>query len=821
MLSIQAMSGGSEAYYLALAKEDYYRKGGEPPGRWYGKGAKLLNLKGRIEDASLRHVLLGYDPASQQALVRNAGKENRQPGWDLTFSAPKSVSVLWSQAPPETRQAIQQAQAQAVDKALDYIEKEAAWTRTGKGGCERRQAKLVVAKFEHGTSREQDPQLHTHALIANVGLRPDGSTGTIESHPIYKNKMAIGALYRAELAHQLRRNLGLEVEKTKTAFEIKGVSKGLMTEFSKRREAIEEALEEKGLTSAQAASVAALDTRETKRDVPRQQLFKEWQEVGRRLGWTTEQAQALIRPGPVPTTQDPDTLFQDTIQELTRTNSTVTRRDLVRHIAQAAPAYGCSAAEVLSLVDDGLNQSDVVSLGVHDKEARYTTRGLLEIEQQLLRQVEHSRKEQGPVVPKEKVKQGLACRPTLSAEQYQAAYHITATPGTVKVVSGKAGTGKTFMLDTARQIWQGEGYRVLGTALAGKAAKGLDEGAQIPSSTLHRLLEDLDRRKTTLGPRDIVVVDEAAMVGTRQLAQLVDHTTKARAKLVLVGDAKQLQPIETGGAFAKIGTVVGQSKLTDIRRQQDPWQRQAVHHLSEGEAALALESYARRGLVTIGADRQGAMRALVQDWQREGLARPEDSLILVGTNGEAATLNRMVQRERLAHGHLEGMPLKVDRERFYAGDRVLCTRNSTLVKNGDIGTVVAVNPKDQSLKMNLGKRTVTLHVEDYPHVKLGYATTTHKAQGATVDNCYVLAGGPMQDQQLTYVQASRARHQTRFYTDSLSAGEDLQTLLKDMSRSREKRLAHSFLEREEPELRPDVTQTPPPRPHRPDLHLSL
>ena len=251
MLSIAQMSGAGQGdYYLNLAQEDYYTKGGEPPGEWFGEGAKAQGLAGEVEASALRNLLQGYSPEGHETLVQNARKENRQSGWDLTFSAPKSVSVVWSQADNETRSAIEKAHKEAVHSALSYLEKEAGVTRRGSGGYEKENAKLTFAVFEHGTSRAQDPALHSHALLINAGLRADGSTGTIESRGVYQHKMAAGALYRAELSYQLEQSLGLVSEKKGRAFELTGVSKELQKEFSTRRQEIEQHLSETPLTKS-------------------------------------------------------------------------------------------------------------------------------------------------------------------------------------------------------------------------------------------------------------------------------------------------------------------------------------------------------------------------------------------------------------------------------------------------------------------------------------------------------------------------------------------------------------------------------------------
>ena len=220
MLSISPplRGAGKGNYYLDLAREDYYLEGGEPLGEWHGRGAKELGLSGTVEREQLSSLLDGYHPKTKGELVKNAGAENRQSAWDLTFSAPKSVSVLWSQADAETRREIQQAHGEAVGRALNYLDHNAGSTRRGEGGAEKESGKLVVATFEHGTSRAQDPQLHTHALVLNVCTREDGTTGTIESRELYQQKMTAGALYRTELASQLEKRLGVETVRKNSWF---------------------------------------------------------------------------------------------------------------------------------------------------------------------------------------------------------------------------------------------------------------------------------------------------------------------------------------------------------------------------------------------------------------------------------------------------------------------------------------------------------------------------------------------------------------------------------------------------------------------------
>jgi conjugative relaxase-like TrwC/TraI family protein len=248
MLSIWLLSAGSEEYYVNLAAEDYYLTGGEPPGKWVGGGCSFFKLGTYVDADEFRHIFNGFhpnpdtepgQPPPKEPLVQNAGKKHRQAGWDLTFSAPKSVSVAWTQGKREVRDSIQRLHHQAIAETLQFAEATLAQSRTGHAGQgELVAVKLVAAVFEHGTSRAADPQLHSHAVLMNLGVDEDGQTRSIVSKTIFQNKMLLGVMYRAHLAHLLFVELGLAAQCKGTAFELKGVPEDLIEHYSKRRQEI-------------------------------------------------------------------------------------------------------------------------------------------------------------------------------------------------------------------------------------------------------------------------------------------------------------------------------------------------------------------------------------------------------------------------------------------------------------------------------------------------------------------------------------------------------------------------------------------------------
>ncbi len=795
MLSIGAASGG---YYAALSSEDYYHDGGEPPGQWTGRGAEAFGLTGQVDKEQFLNLCEGFSPLGTTRLVQNAGMENHRAGWDLTFSAPKSVSVLWSQADEATRKEIQEAQFEAVKKALEYLEREAAYTRRGHAGSEREECDLLIALFEHGTSRAQDMQLHTHAVVLNVGLRADGKTGTLETKAIFQHKMTAGALYRAELAAQLENRLGLCAKRTEKnqTFEIEGVPQKLITEFSKRREAIEAAMKEQGATGASRAAYFTVSTREKKQHISRAELFEIWQEAGREHNFFAEQ---LLNRAPI-RNLELETLFAShaAAQEVTKSQAYFTEKEIIRRTAEAGQGRGIGINEVLKGVETYLN-TEAINLGKIRGENYYTTPEIIALEAKMLSQVTDLKSRAQFITERDTI----SIPAILNAEQKQALFAITQGESSISVVSGMAGTGKTTLLHSAREFWEAQGFEVRGAALSAVAAEGLEEGAGIESATIAGTLLHIENGNLRLTPKTVLVLDEAGMIGTNQMAQLIGEVHKSRAKIVLVGDEKQLQPIEHGAPFKEIGNKIGKSELLDVIRQQDEWARKAVKDFAFGNAQEGLRAYAERGLLTVVENRKEAIKQLINDWDNTRSGSGKDSLIIAGTRAEVSALNRQAQVKRDERGELGTESIKVNGETLHINDRVIFTRNSKKygVNNGDLGTVRGFEPVTKHLivKLDSGER-VAVPTVTYQHIDLGYAISTHKSQGKTVDKAFILAGGSMQDRELSYVQMSRSRHETKIYIEKSDAGETLTELSKQMNKSRQKEMAHTLIKEREQEL---------------------
>lgn len=800
MLSMAAMSAGQAGYYLGLAQEDYYLKGGEPPGVWYGLGAEKIGLVGQVLDDQLYNLFKGTSPDGSRELVQiqqHDGKAEHRPGWDLTFSAPKSVSVLWSQASPEKQRLLQDAHLKAVEAAVDYLQDEAAFSRVGKEGKRLERADLIVALFEHSTSRALDPQLHTHALFMNIGVGEDGRTRTLSSLSLFLSKMTAGALYRAELSNQLEL-LGIETHQHRSWFEVSHVSDALVDHFSKRRQEIEKALAEKGLDSAEASAVAAIETRDVKEAVARGKLIEGWLGDGVEKKWSRRDADSLFgvyRPER-DTNLDLATAAVLATEHLTNSQAHFSRRDFVRFMAEQGQSRRLSATEIRSGADAYLeNSSEIVRLGVRFGEERFTTRAMMELEKSLLASATALSENHRHELNVQTVMESLSGAKQLSVEQLKAVWHITTETGGIAVVSGMAGTGKTWMLEAAKDAWEAEGYAVVGVALAARAGKELAEGAEIESGTIAKLIYEIEKGRSPLHEKMVLVVDEAGMVATPQLEILARHCHAAGAKLVLIGDERQLQPIGPGAPFRELGIQFGQAELQEIYRQKEEWAMLAVKEIADGNAQKVIGEFIERGLVHVGETRQEAMHQLVAEWKQDTSPMAK-KLILAGTHREVNMLNALAQHERNITGELGIDFAVVGGVKYFENDRIRFTENHKTmgVLNGDRGVIRGYTHGGSRMVVRLDNgEQVSFEVEAMQDFALGYASTTHSVQGATSHSTYILAGGSMQDREMSYVQASRAELKTVFFLTRMQAGDEIAGLVREMERSRQKEMAHSVL----------------------------
>ena len=382
----------------------------------------------------------------------------------------------------------------------------------------------------------------------------------------------------------------------------------------------------------------------------------------------------------------------------------------------------------------------------------------------------------------------------LSGEQRDAFDHVTGNAGLASVV-GYAGSGKSAMLGVAREAWEREGYTVRGAALSGIAAENLEGGSGIQSRTIASLEHAWGQGREQLGPKDVLVVDEAGMIGSRQVERVLSQARDAGAKVVMVGDPEQLQAIEAGAAFRSITERHGAAEISDVRRQHEDWQKDATRALATGRTGEAVHAYATHGMVHAAETREAARGELVDRWDAQRLADPDKTrIILTHTNAEVRDLN-LAARDRLRDAGELGAGVRVSAERgareFASGDRIMFLKNERGlgVKNGTLGKVERVSPDSMAVRLDDGRR-VAFDLKDYAHVDHGYAATIHKSQGVTVDQAHVLAT-PGMDRHSAYVGMSRHRDgaQLHYGRDDFA---DQRQLARVLSRDRAKDMAGDY-----------------------------
>jgi len=847
--------------------ERYYTEGGERPGEWYGRAAERLGLLGKVLDHQFLRLLSG-EAVNGRALIKKI-KKARVRAYDVCFSAPKEVTILWAISQQPVRLRIETCFDLAVKRTLDFAESTIPLIRRGKQGCVEELGKLIVAMFDHKTARVSsetqrvEPQLHRHCVVMNMAEKIDGKYQSVNSQKLHYWARTLGPIFRANLAAALRTELGIESYRPVRAdgtpeswFAIKGIPQTLVDYWSSRRNEMLELLagaSELGITthpnSAGAKHWANLQTRQTKTTVPPLcELLEIWRDEAAELGFTQEDAIALLaKAAPV---EDAEERFQQAwkvaVAKLTESQAYFTERHVIRAVVEELQATGVDGVWAAQQTIDRLEcDPAIIPLEFEKREACFTTPEVWKLESKLLSQVEVLRHSHKVVVPAKIVQQTIAAHPTLSNDQAQAVKNLLEETSGIRLLSGVAGAGKSYTMAVLREALEASGYRVMGAALSGVAKEELENASGIPSRTVASYLYQWNQTVPTdsapsnvtpspptttqsspaqpkprsvfdLDSQTILVVDEAAMLGTRDVEQLTRHASENGATLILVGDAKQLQPITSGGPFGHLLGKVDAAQLTENRRQRNPLDAQAVADLRHGESEKALLNLAARDRLTIGENRADTLIKLVSEWSANGgRERPQDHQIFTLTRAEAQAVNQLCQRDRLLFGGFQNQTSIRHEERlFVIGDRVIFHKNVQAdgVRNGYRGEITAIDKTAERVTIRLDSsaqepKSLVIRLRDYAADDLthAYAITTHKGQGSTVEHAYLLMGGSMTDRESAYVQASRGKESTRVFVDQASLGDAWKSLIDALNRSNPKKLAHDLAQESLPS-RQDLPQ---------------
>jgi ATP-dependent exoDNAse (exonuclease V) alpha subunit len=585
------------------------------------------------------------------------------------------------------------------------------------------------------------------------------------------------------------------------------------------------AMAERGASSRSAAEVAALDTRKPKHG-DALDLVTEWQVRAEDLGFDAAARASLLHARHVERPADTD-LQQRAVEQLgprglTAQRSTFTRKEVLQAWCRMLPD-GAPIAVVENLADNLLTLSAVVPLdlparrptGALRSARRYSTAELLALEESLLDGARRGAAA-GLAICVDPLPEACPGRQPLGEDQREAVQRILTSGAALDVIVGKAGTGKTTTLAAANEVWTSAGIPVLGASVAARAARGLTERAGIPATTVAALLHADPR---VLPQNGVLIIDEAGMLGTRDLARLVDACELRRTKLVLVGDHRQLPEMAAGGAFAALARELHAAELLHNHRQQAPWERSALEQLRSGDVDEAIKAYEAAGRIA-SVSAAEAREALVEAWWRTATRGDEtfppdpEALMLAVRRADVHELNQRARTRLHESGRLHGQDLVIAvsdyaERRFAVGDLVVARRNDYRLGliNGLRGLVTSI---DAGLGMTIRFGCSTVRVP-LGYIRAGgldhgYALTVHQAQGVTADRAYV-AGGDALYREAGYVALSRARERTELFLPDATAYADeretshasrqavddpLAALSRALARSRAQALAHDI-----------------------------
>lgn len=816
MLSVGKVGAGNWRYYqnsVAAGLEDYYAGEGESPGRWMGRADLVGATLGADATEAEASLLLAAKVAPDGTRLGRAPSARSVNAFDATFSAPKSVSVLYALGDPGVTLAVTQAQDAAVAAGLEYLDAHASYTRIGQGGHAVVDSDgLVAVAYRHRTSRALDPQLHDHVLVINaVRTEHDGRWRTIDGRQFYRQAKAAGTVYQAALRSELMARLGVRFGPVSEhgQADIVGIDPDLVAAWSTRSDDIEGELvdwvaaftqrEGRDPTPAEVGkahktiTVATRDTKGEDASVDTETLRERWGREARSMSVDVGAmiSAACSHEAPIPN-RVVDT--EAIISELTEQRSNWTDAHLTQAIA--SHIVGGSAGDVIDTVEHLRNRilvspeivelapdtidptelwvgqrrpSDGRPVWVAPSTVTYTTRTQLAHEQAIVdwATTDHS--------PTKHRRVGAPRVDGLDAGQAATVTALTEQPTNVATVVGPAGSGKTRMLRTAADAWRTVGVDVYGLAPTARAADELAHGAGIRADTIDKLLHEHHRPggprpAHRLSPGTVVVIDEAGMVDTTRLFAYQRLATTHGWRTVLVGDHQQLGSVHAGGMFAELVSDpdVATHHLTELHRFTHPWEANATLQLRDRDPNVA-DTYHSHDRVHAHRDLDTAIERLALHAARLH-ANGVDALVLTHTRNTTNRLNEAITDTLLDAGHLDpDSGFDIDGHRFYPGQHVMARRNNRtirlsadpddFVRNGDRYTIIGPHPLG-----GLNVTTRTGHTAPIParyvangHLDIAYASTIHAAQGATVDETHTLAT-PTMGADALYVAMTRGRH---------------------------------------------------------------
>ncbi|HCF1624160.1 TPA: AAA family ATPase [Pseudomonas aeruginosa] len=823
--------GDEHDQVLSTGGEDYYHKPGADTllAEYLGQGAEAMGLGITPQDGDYAALMSGINPRTRESYVLKRRQDQLErgtgtAGFSTSLNVDKTLSLVYASLPREQQIIFERAMMEASRRTFEYAEKQGYFGyRLGAQGVDRYAGKAMAASYLHFTNRNQEPHLHVHIEIPNACLTPDGERRPLDGGELYKRQGEFAALFDCYLAHALGRDLPqlakhFEADLARNGLRVAGISRETVLEFSTRRMEILKVLDEMGASGADSARGAAKRTREGKKVRDSDELRAEWREQLQNLH------QELQRGDLTPETK----LFAE--QLVFRNASVFGEHALDRAAAQLAILHGGEPA--IPAIKAGLiRQLGVIELPQEGRHREFTTEIYRQLEAELLAYAHAAQRPDARFTIKPlDVEMSIARiereKGYPMRDEQRAVVRFCTSGARFQIIQGAAGTGKSVSLAVLREAYESAGNRVIGLAPSGAAAAELQNSAGIQARTIHSLLMRLEndnaQYREKLRPSDVIICDEAGLADLRTLHKLAGYCDATGAKLILVGDGRQLEAVGSASVLDMLTEEVGCAELIQIARQKDPADRAISQAWFEGPAEQggpdALEMMKARGLLKMPADdtrdkpidlvMHDALQAHAEgtDWQ--------EILLLADRNQSVRSLNNKVREHRFEIGELDKaqqvrIPVETGRGDYAdldlaPGDRIMLRKNQKIdgepVYNGDRATLTRIERVQTgtddngepiydtklTARLDRTKEEVSWSLSDYASIDHAYAMTVHKSQGLTVDRAFYLTSEST-DRRLAYVAFTRSRYACAFYT--ANDQDSLDTLARNTEGFKSKRCA--------------------------------
>ncbi len=667
-------SGQAQTYHakeFTSAEQNYWRQGNSVQGEWQGELAAKFGLSGGIDAAHFARLSEGQNPHTGEQLVQHRKAQEystedgttvkpveHRAGWDATFSAPKSVS-LTALVGGDDR--VRMAHREAVTVALSELERYTQ-ARIGGNNPAETTGRFVAAKFEHDTARPVDgyaaPQLHTHAVIFNMTERADGSTRALQERALFATQQFATAVYQAELTYRLKQ-LGHEIVPGKSgAPDIKGYTPEYLEASSPRRQQIEEAVARSGFSGPEAAQIAAHSTRDKKQMLTTSEVLAAHKQMAADYGNQADRVVAEARSrGLVQEQASRPTDTARAQEAVTFSKRRNFEREAVvdeRAILRDALRRGMGDL-TYQQVRETFNARQATAEfqqapgEKHDSAQRFTTREAIAEEKATIQHMQRGRSDMAPIMDREHATTHASAREFLNPAQRRVIEEVFTSPDRVHGLQGRAGSGKTTVLESIRQGAELNGYAVEGFAPTSRAAGQLRD-AGIQADTLQGFLTrgGVERNASDPNARHLYMLDESSLASTRQMHAFLEKIGP-QDRILLVGDTRQHQGVDAGKPFEQMQAAgMRTSELDQIVRQKDPELLKAVEHLSRNETTAGVHTLQQQGRVSEIPEKQQRVEAIAKDY----VAQPEKTLIVSPDNASRRDINAAVRAELQSNGQL-------------------------------------------------------------------------------------------------------------------------------------------------------------------------